>query len=412
MAEMLRSMGVVIGRRERKQEETLPLKPILEKSYAEVVKMPRSRGRDLVKVEVREKEISRNLRKLEHCLVGCWNLSSARREDLENLGILMAKAWGLKGKLGMAKMEKGKVLLEFESLVEAKRVLNSGKRSFGGIHLLLESWSPKTGCLVEGEKRSAAWVKIMGLPVFLWDLIILRRVGKECGGFLSIDSQSEKMEELQWARILVKMNGEDLPNVLEIWNEEVCYSLILWWEIRSSLRKASFDSRGKTNNSRYEVRGDINARVGSRVVEEEGDARLEVLQRLAERTCGQASRSGCKVDSRRSQNGSVAQPFEGLKLVSGLSKSGPLVDLKDFKLAGGLSKSSPLANLKLKGVSVVEYGPSSSKDFWWVGEEENNTTIGIDDLDGESSPGPSQLPLVDRAQNVMAHSPAWSGPRN
>ena len=412
MAEMLRSMGVVIGRRERKQEETLPLKPILEKSYAEVVKMPRSRGRDLVKVEVREKEISRNLRKLEHCLVGCWNLSSARREDLENLGILMAKAWGLKGKLGMAKMEKGKVLLEFESLVEAKRVLNSGKRSFGGIHLLLESWSPKTGCLVEGKKRSAAWVKIMGLPVFLWDLIILRRVGKECGGFLSIDSQSEKMEELQWARILVKMNGEDLPNVLEIWNEEVCYSLILWWEIRSSLRKASFDSRGKTNNSRYEVRGDINARVGSRVVEEEGDARLEVLQRLAERTCGQASRSGCKVDSRRSQNGSVAQPFEGLKLVSGLSKSGPLVDLKDFKLAGGLSKSSPLANLKLKGVSVVEYGPSSSKDFWWAGEEENNTTIGIDDLDGESSPGPSQLPLVDRAQNVMAHSPAWSGPRN
>ena len=217
MAEMLRSMGVVIGRRERKQEETLSLKPILEKSYAEVVKMPRSRGRDLVKVEVREKEISRNLRKLEHCLVGCWNLSSARREDLENLGILMAKAWGLKGKLGMAKMEKGKVLLEFESLVEAKRVLNSRKRSFGGIHLLLESWSPKTGCLVEGEKRSAAWVKIVGLPVFLWDSIILRRVGEECGGFLVVDSQTEKMEELQWAHILVKTNGEDLPNVLEIW---------------------------------------------------------------------------------------------------------------------------------------------------------------------------------------------------
>ena len=217
MAEMLRSIGVVIGRRERKQEETLPLKLILEKSYAEVVKMLRSRGRDLVKVEVREKEINRNLRKLEHCLVGCWNPCSARGEDLEKLGILMAKAWGLKGKLGMAKMEKGKVLLEFESLVKAKRVLNSGKRSFGGIHLHLESWSLKTGCLVEGEKRSAAWVKIVGLPVFLWDSIILRRVGEECGGFLVVDSQTEKMEELQWAHILVKTNGEDLPNVLEIW---------------------------------------------------------------------------------------------------------------------------------------------------------------------------------------------------
>ena len=61
---------------------------------------------------------------------------------------------------------------------------------------------------------------------------------------------------------------------------------------------------------------------------------------------------------------------------------------------------------------MAEDVPSSSKDFWWASEEENNMTIGIDDLDGESSPDPSQLLLVDRAQNVMAHSPAWSGPRN
>ena len=66
----------------------------------------------------------------------------------------MAKAWGLKGKLVLARMEKGKVLLEFESLVEAKRVLSSGKRSLEGIQSCLESWSPKTGCLDEGEKRS------------------------------------------------------------------------------------------------------------------------------------------------------------------------------------------------------------------------------------------------------------------
>ena len=46
-------MGVVTGRRERKQEETLLLKPILEKSYEEVVKMPRSIDRDLVRVELR-----------------------------------------------------------------------------------------------------------------------------------------------------------------------------------------------------------------------------------------------------------------------------------------------------------------------------------------------------------------------
>lgn len=58
---------------------------------------------------------------------------------MEKLGILLAKAWGLKGKLGLAKMEKGKVLLEFELFVEAKRVLNSGKISIKGFLLRLES---------------------------------------------------------------------------------------------------------------------------------------------------------------------------------------------------------------------------------------------------------------------------------
>ena len=70
-------------------------------------------------------------------------------------------------------------------------------------------------------------MRIVGLPVSLWDQAILRRVGEECGGFLAVDTQMEKLEELQWVRILVKLNGEELPNVVEIWVEEVCYSLIL-----------------------------------------------------------------------------------------------------------------------------------------------------------------------------------------
>ena len=79
------------------------------------------------------------------------------------------------------------MLLDFESLVEAKRVFISAKRLLGGIQLRLERWGPKTGCLDEGEKRSEAWVKIVGLPSSLWDPIILRRVGEECGGFLAFD---------------------------------------------------------------------------------------------------------------------------------------------------------------------------------------------------------------------------------
>ena len=268
----------------------------------------------------------------------------------------------------------------------------------------------RRGCLVEGEKISEAWVRIVRLLVFLWDPIILRRVGKKCGGFLAVDSQTKKLEELQWARILVKTNGEDLPNALEIWINEVCYSLFLWWEIRPSLRKILSDTRRKTNSSRDEVGGDNNAHASQRVVEEKGDVRLEVLQQPVEGTWGQESGSWHKVDP--SQNGSVAWSPEGLKLLSRPSKSSPIVDPRNLKLAGGLSKSGPVANLKSKGVTVAADGLVSLKDFWWAGEEENNTATGIEDLDGDSSPGPSQLPLVDSAQNDLAHSPAWSGPSN
>ena len=61
----------------------------------------------------------------------------------------------------------------------------------------METWRPELGCLMDGEKRSEAWVRIVGLPISLWDRAILRRIGEECGGFLTIDSQTENLEDLQ-----------------------------------------------------------------------------------------------------------------------------------------------------------------------------------------------------------------------
>ena len=124
MAEMLRKLGVNFGKKKNKQEERVMVKPRMERSYVEMVKGSRDRDRDrdskVVKVEVRGEEISKNLCKLEHCLVGSWNPSSTRGVDLERLGWLMANSWGLEGKLGLARLEKCRILLEFEFVGEAK----------------------------------------------------------------------------------------------------------------------------------------------------------------------------------------------------------------------------------------------------------------------------------------------------
>ena len=87
-------------------------------------------------------------------------------------------SWGLKGKLRLAKLEKDRVLLEFEDLEEARRVVSSGNRSLGGLQLGLEQCNPRIGCWVEKEVGNEVWVKIVGLPISLWSPMILKRVGE------------------------------------------------------------------------------------------------------------------------------------------------------------------------------------------------------------------------------------------
>ncbi|RVW51559.1 hypothetical protein CK203_066799 [Vitis vinifera] len=46
--------------------------------------------------------------------------------------------------------------------------------------------------------------EIIWLLVSLWSPEILKKVGDECGGFITVDEQTKTMGELQWARILVR----------------------------------------------------------------------------------------------------------------------------------------------------------------------------------------------------------------
>ena len=197
MVETLRRLGFTNGEEGCQKEEALLSKPSMGKTYAEVAKQPKGKEKAAIRVEIRKKELSRNLNKLAHCLVGIWNPSFVRGDDLRSWGTYLANIWRLKGNLGLAKLERGKVLLDFEFLAEAEKALKIGGILVRGSPLRLEKWRPELGCLMDGEKRSEAWVRIVGLPVSLWDRAILRRIGEECGGFLTIDSQTENLEDLQ-----------------------------------------------------------------------------------------------------------------------------------------------------------------------------------------------------------------------
>ena len=87
----------------------------------------------------------------------------------------------------------------------------------------------------------------------------------------------------------MKHNGEELPNVVEVWVEELCYSLTLWWEVRPVIRAATAGKRGKKVATREEVGGEACTRTGERVLEAKDGSRLEALLLLVNGTRGQSS---------------------------------------------------------------------------------------------------------------------------
>ena len=142
------------------------------------------------------------------------------------------------------------------------------------------------------------------------------------------------MEELQWARILVKSNGEDLPSSLEIRVEETTYHLPFWWEVSPSFRQNSGGYRGSTGRSSGEVRGDGGASVGPQV-EERVNARPEALSLTADGTEGQVDGAGSDLTEGWIQFG-LATWFPMDCSVAGPSSTGLAEDLSGVKRAEGL----------------------------------------------------------------------------
>ncbi|RVX02954.1 hypothetical protein CK203_023309 [Vitis vinifera] len=328
------------------------------KLYAEVVKGS----------ELREEETKNNVSRLRQCLIGKWSPSLAREEDLASLGWAAARAWGLKGKLGLARLGKGCALLEFEKVEEAKRVLASGARLVGGIQMGLEVWSPKFGCAPEGENRKEAWVRIVGLPISLWAPSILKRMGDACGSFLDVDPLTERKENLEWARIKVKLSEGVLPSSMEIGVEGEVYVVTLWWEISPEIRKKKGDGRDGCGRQRGEVRGEEEPRAGLRVEENLGAAPKE--QRRSEDGTGEQVRqfenwalvgratrqsSGFAGDG-LSSSGLGCDPV-GQKWDYGPTMQGRPFNKKDEWAAIG-KESEPAEGRASEGLELLPHGPA------------------------------------------------------
>lgn len=55
-----------------------------------------------------------------------------------------------------------------------------------------------------------------GLRLRLWCRELFRKIGDSCGGFITVDEETAYLQHLQWAKVLVRSNGNSTPGSLQV----------------------------------------------------------------------------------------------------------------------------------------------------------------------------------------------------
>ena len=167
---------------------------------------------------------------LQSCLIGKWKKNPDPYPAAEVLEVWFKDAWRLNEEVSVSGLNVDLLMLEFDSPEKAKWVLESGRRNFNGGVLQLEWWRPEAGCVRRKDSVHEVWIRVVGLPLHLWQPEILRKLGDACGGFVSIDKNTEKKKEVKWARMLIKVKGNSRPSVVNILEGPRSFELQIWWE--------------------------------------------------------------------------------------------------------------------------------------------------------------------------------------
>ncbi|KAI8534897.1 hypothetical protein RHMOL_Rhmol10G0132300 [Rhododendron molle] len=120
-------------------------------------------------------------------------------------------------------------LFTLPSVEEAQRVMRS-RWSFTKRRIHLEWRSPVGCCVKKGEAPSVVWVRILGLPQHLWDSEAFSGIGDFCGGFVRVDDNTRRRDNLRWARIAIRAAPAMIPTKVKVAKGGWVFDLSLWVE--------------------------------------------------------------------------------------------------------------------------------------------------------------------------------------
>ncbi|RVW23733.1 hypothetical protein CK203_100814 [Vitis vinifera] len=109
-------------------------------------------------------------------------------------------------------------------------MLARGSRRLKDKVLHLVKWTLEVGRLLKGGFAKEVWVRVLGLPLYLWSWEVHKKLGHYCGGFVIADEDTTLLSHLQWVSILVRADGRAKPNSLQVVVGSSSFPLQLWWE--------------------------------------------------------------------------------------------------------------------------------------------------------------------------------------
>ncbi|KAI8555492.1 hypothetical protein RHMOL_Rhmol05G0177000 [Rhododendron molle] len=141
-------------------------------------------------VEVRANSTQANMRFLGRCLVGRLEDGSMALPTSMEVQRWAQNMWKVTAGVQVQELGGASFLFTLPS-VEVQRVLRV-RWSLGGRKLGLEWWLPVGCCVKQGSDISEVWVRILGLPLHLWDCAIFREIGEFYGGFSRVNEETSQ----------------------------------------------------------------------------------------------------------------------------------------------------------------------------------------------------------------------------
>ena len=87
------------------------------------------------------------------------------------------------------------------------------------------------GVLPKSFKFEWFWIRVLGLPLQLWNPKVMKEIGDRCGGWLENEEETELKNHLRWDRIRVRGPRDRVPTEIEVDDGDFVYSLSILCEL-------------------------------------------------------------------------------------------------------------------------------------------------------------------------------------